>query len=386
MSRQRVRGFSFSRTTAVTLRVLTQISRDRRTLGMMVVMPGVIMLIFGFALGGQVSNVPVLVDNQDAGYSATAGTASAGLHAGSAVLSALEANGNVKVTVGNFSAGRSGVDSGEYSAAILIPSNFSQELLLRSTGLNATASLQVYVDGTNPSVDAAVLSALQTSVQSASGASGFRIDQQYAFGGVKFSGLEVSLPAVTAFVLTFLVLLISLLTLAREGTSGTLPRLYTTPLTALERLLGYTLALLFLAIMMVAVILVVGVGLFGVIVRGSIVLLFSAAVLYAFAHVLLAIFLSNFAKNELQAVQMAPLIALPSMALGGMLVPVTSLPSWIQPVSRIVPLYYGNRLFQGIMLKGYGIGQLTTEFLVVGAMAVLFFILALSTVKDRMDA
>jgi ABC-2 type transport system permease protein len=352
---------------------------------MMIVMPGIIMLIFGFALGGQVSNVPVLVDNQDAGYSMGVGTGSLSLHAGSLVLSALQADSSVKVTVGNFSAGRSGVDSGEYSASILIPSNFSQELLLKSRENNATVALQVYLDGTSPSMDAAVVSALQSSVQTVSGMTGLDLVQQYAFGGVKFSGLEVSLSAVIAFVLTFLVLLISLLTLARETTSGTLPRLYTTPLTALERLLGYTVALLFLAIMMVAVILVVGVGIFGVVVRGSLALLFAAAVLYAFAHVLLAVFLSNFAKNELQAVQMAPLIALPSMALGGMLVPVTSLPTWIQPVAKFIPLYYGNKLFQGIMLKGYGVGELTTEFLVVGAMAVLFFVLALSTVKDRID-
>jgi ABC-2 type transport system permease protein len=386
MSNQRESGFSFGRSGAVTLRVLTQIGKDRRTLGMMIVMPGVIMLIFGFALGGQVSNVPILVDNQDIGYSMPAGPVNLSLHAGSQVLTALQADGNVKVTVGNFSAGTSGVNSGAYSAAILIPANFSKELLLKSTGVNATASLQVYVDGTAPAVDAAVLSALQASVQSASGATGLKIEQQYAFGGAKFSGLEVSLPAVMAFVMTFLVLLISLLTLARETTSGTLPRLYTTPLTALERLMGYTVALLLLAILMVAVILVVGVGVFGVVVRGSLLLLFGAAALYAFAHVLLAVFLSNFAKNELQAVQMAPLIALPSMALGGMLVPVTSLPDWIQPVSRFVPLYYGNRLFQGIMLKGFGIGDLTTEFLVIGAMAVLFFFLAFSTVKDKIDA
>ncbi|MGA2199645.1 MAG: ABC transporter permease, partial [Nitrososphaerales archaeon] len=375
-----------SRSAAVTLRVLTQIGRDRRTLGMMVLMPAVIMLIFGFALGGQVSNVPILVDNQDAGFSATVGAASVNLHAGSQVLQALEASGNVKVTTGNFSAGKLGVDSGSYSASILIPPNFSRELYLKSTGVNATPSLQMYLDGTTPTVDAAVMSALQGSIQNASGARVFEIAQQYAFGGAKFSGLDASLPAVIAFVLTFLVLLISLLTIERETTSGTLPRLYTTPLTALERLFGYTVALLFLAILMVSVILAVGVGIFGVVVRGSLLLLFSAAVLYAFAHVLLAVFLSNFAKNELQAVQLAPLIALPSMALGGMLVPVTSLPAWIQPISKVIPLYYGNRLFQGIMLKGYGIGDLTTEFLVVGVMAVLFFILALSTVKDRMDA
>jgi ABC-2 type transport system permease protein len=353
---------------------------------MMIAMPAVIMLIFGFALGGQVSNAPVLVDNRDAGYSATIGSTTITINAGSQLLTGLQKDSVVSVTTGNFDAGKAGVNSGTYFASILIPSNFSQTLFMKSRGESVTPSLQVYLDGTKPSVDAGIIGALQGIIQNTSGVKGFNIAQQYAFGGVKFSGLDVSLPSVIAFVLTFLVLLISLLTISRETTSGTLQRLYTTPLTAIERLFGYTVALLALAIMMVVVVMVVGVGLFGVVVRGSPELLFGTAVLYALVQVLLAAFLSNFAKNEFQAVQLAPLIALPSMALSGMLVPVNSLPSWIQPLANFVPLYYGNRLFEGIMLKGYGAGDLTAELLVVSGMAILFFVLALSTVKDRIDA
>lgn len=83
---------------------------------------------------------------------------------------------------------------------------------------------------------------------------------------------------------------------------------------------------------------------------------------------------------------MAPLISLPSMALSGMLVPVNSLPDFVQPLARLVPLYYGNRIFEGLMLKGYGVQELATDILVVAGMAVLFLALALMTVKDRIDA
>ena len=138
--------------------------------------------------------------------------------------------------------------------------------------------------------------------------------------------------------------------------------------------------------MMVVVVLVVGIGLFGAVVRGDPVLLFTAAVLYALSQVLLAVFLSNFARNEFQAVQLAPLIAFPSMALSGMLVPISSLPTWIQPISKLVPMYYANQLFEGIMLKGYDVGTLAFDFLVVIAMAISFLVLAMSTVKDQMNA
>jgi ABC-2 type transport system permease protein len=375
---RRPNKFSIKRSAAVARRVLTQIRRDRRTLAMLVAMPAVIMLIFGFALGGQVSHVPIVVDNQDAGY--------ASLHIGSHILAALKTDNAVSVTNGSFSSGKGGVDSGDYFAAVLIPSNFSQAVLMEAQGRNVTATIEVYIDGTKPSIVTGVLAALQGSVQNATGIKGFSLVQQYAYGGVKFSGLDVSLPSVTAFVLTFLLLLISLLTISRETTSGTLPRLYTTPLTAVERLVGYTLSLLVVSVMMVAVVMTIGIGLFGAVVRGNLALLFIAAVLYALVQVLLAVFLSNFAKNEFQAVQLAPLIALPSMALSGMLVPIYGLPSWIQPIAKVIPMYYANQLFEGIMLKGYGVGALAFDFLVVIAMAVLFLVLATFTVKDKMDA
>jgi ABC-2 type transport system permease protein len=406
MSKQK--RFSFQRVGAVSWRVLKQISRDRRTLGMMIAMPAVIMLIFGFALGGQVKHVPILVDNQDRGFSIGVAS-SASFHFGDSIVSSLEQDDRVKVTLGSFDEGIRGVENGTYYAAISIPSNFSQSLFLSQTGqslqhlgnislplgveqmlsVNSTslnATVPIYLDGTKPANEASILGALQSALQGSFGSGGVTLDKQFAFGNVEYSGLDVSIPSVIAFVLTFLVLLISLIIVSRESTSGVLSRLYATPLSAIERLLGYSIALLLLGIIMVSVILGIGIGVFGVVVRGSIFLLFFGAVLYALAHVFLAVFLSNFAKNELQAVQMAPLIALPSMALSGMLIPVSTFPDWVQAIAKFIPMYYGNRVFEGIMLKGYGISNLAPEFAVIGGIALLFFVLAVSTVKDRITA
>jgi ABC-2 type transport system permease protein len=393
--------FSSTRVLAVSWRVLKQISRDKRTLGMMIAMPAIIMLIFGFALGGQVKNVPVLVDNQDSGFS----FGGASFHFGDNITAAMQSDDRVKVTIGNYNLGKTGVDNGTYQAAIVIPANFSQSIMLSMTSQNlqrlgnialppniaqlfanatiANATIQMYLDGTKPANQASIMGALQSAMQGLSGGGGITLDKRFAFGNVEYSGLDVSIPSVIAFVLTFLVLLISLIIITRETTSGTLQRVYTTPLSAIERLLGYSLALLLLGILMVSVILAIGIGVFGVVVQGSFALLFFGAVLYALAHIFLAVFLSNFAKNELQAVQMAPLIALPSMALSGMLIPVSSFPDWVQVIAKFVPMYYGNRLFEGIMLKGYGVGELGLEFLVIGGIAALFFGLAVATVKDR---
>jgi ABC-2 type transport system permease protein len=101
--------------------------------------------------------------------------------------------------------------------------------------------------------------------------------------------------------------------------------------------------------------------------------------------VFLAVFLSNFAENELQAIQFAPLIAFPSMALSGMLVPVKSLPTAAQWISNFVPMTYGIRIFEGIMLKGFSIQQLWLDYIILNLFALVAFILASMTIKDKLD-
>jgi ABC-2 type transport system permease protein len=379
--------FSFKRMIAVTARILQQIRRDRRTLGMMVMMPALIIFIFGIALSGEVKNVPVAFDDSDAGYSYPVGPGiNQSINLGEKLKEALSGDDRVQISFNAFDDGRSGVDSGTYYAAVRVPINFSENAFLLSHGSNAALVVDVYIDGTKPAMRASILGALHDSISMALGTSSVMINQEFAFGGVEYSGLDVSIPSVMGFVLTFLIMLISMLLITRENLGGTLVRLYATPLTALERLSGYMIALLFLGIMMSCVILGVGIGIFGAAVKGNIMFLLSVAVLYTLVHVFIAVFLSNFARNELQAVQMAPLIAFPSMALSGMLVPVNSLPELVQPLCNLVPLYWGNRLFEGIMLKGYGIGQLSTELIIIGGMAALFFALALVTVKDKVEA
>jgi ABC-2 type transport system permease protein len=417
-------GFSVNRVVAVAWRVLKQISRDKRTLGMMIAMPAIIMLIFGFALGGEVKNVPIAVDNQDAGYTVASGPdTNTTILFGGNITTALQSDDRVKLTLCSFDSGKASVDNGTCFAALLIPTNFSETLFkhglgnaanqlanvkivvnstvggnrqisiplntsqaLAGIGISDNATIALYLDGTKPVNEASILAALQGALQDSVGGGGVELDKQFAFGNVEYSGLDVSIPSVIAFVLTFLVLLISLIIITRESTSGVLARLYATPLSALERLLGYSIALLLLGIVMVCVILGIGIGVFGVAVQGNFALLFFGAVLYALTHIFLAVFLSNFAKNELQAVQMAPLIALPSMALSGMLIPINAFPDWVQTIAKLVPMYYGNRIFEGIMLKGYGFGDLSFEFSVVGGLALLFFVLAVVSVKDRVSS
>ncbi len=336
-------------------------------------MPILIMVVFGFALSGEVKNTPVLLENADTGF------------AGAIIQDYMEEDDRINLKIGTYEDGVDKVEEGEYRAAILIPSDFSASLIAKRLGQNSTLEIFLYVDATKPTIRLNIISTLQDALSEALGDSGVELSETIAYEGSEQSGLDVAIPAVMAFVLTFLVMLISLITMVRELTTGTQNRLYTTPLTKVERLFGFVLALALFGFIEVAAILVISIYIFGASVQGNLVLLLISAFFYAFVNVLLSVFLSNFAENELQAVQMAPLVGLPSMALSGMLVPISTLPSGVRFVSNFIPMKYAVNIFEGIMLKGFGFAELWSSYVIL----IIFFIcllgLSLVTVKDHLD-
>ncbi|MHA2031558.1 MAG: ABC transporter permease, partial [Candidatus Kariarchaeaceae archaeon] len=341
--------FSIFRMITMTRRVMRQLIRDRRTIGMITMMPIVIMIIFGIALSGEVKNVPIIVINEDQPFdytfTAPTGNISTTMNAGFRITSLLDDDRRVSIDSG-FTSWESAIDQvedGEFSAVLLISSDFSESIVGKLENPLSEVNLSLYLDATKPAIKASIMAALQEALQDSLGDQAVNFDTTLAFGNAEFSGLDVTVPAVMSLVLTFLVLLISLVTIIREQLYGTLSRIYTTPLTKIERLLGFVLALAMVGMLMVTSVILIGTLVFGAEVKGSFILLLLSAFLYAVVHVFLAVFLSNFAENELQAIQFAPLIAFPSMALSGMLVPVKSLPTAAQWISNFVPMTYGIR-------------------------------------------
>ncbi len=346
-------NFSFKRVMAIASKTINQFRRDRRTMALLFVVPIVIMLIFGLAFSGEVKNVPIILDNQDVEYLST--------NFGLNLTESLQADNSVDITVGDYSEGIDLVEIGKFYAAVLIPDNFSESIVQMHMGADITVNLFIYVDATKPTIRASVIGAIHSALDEAMGDKGINVVQEIAHGGAEFTGIDVGIPAVIAFVLIFLLVIVGTITVVREKIQGTQNRLYSTPLRSSERLLGYVIGLLLIALIMITLVLIFGVVVFGAKVQGNVFLLIFAVTLFGLAHVFLAVFLGNFAQNEMQAIQFAPLTALPSMALGGMLVPIVSLPVWLQPLSYLVPLTYGINLFEGIMLRGWGFAELWVE-------------------------
>ncbi len=374
MSERKYKRFAAYRIRALSARVLRQFARDKRTVVMLVMFPILFMLIFGIVLSGDINNVPIVVENKDAGF--TNPFTNETVNIGEQIVDGLEGHENVNLVGSNYEDGIEKVENAEIEASILIPENFSNQLL--TTG---NATIIVYYDGTKPQLKAAVFQAIGDAMQGLS-KGGIEFEEHLAYGVGELLGLDVSIPAVMGYILTFLILLISVLTAIREDVGHTKRRLFTTPLTPIERIVGYVLALTVIAMGETIIVLAISIYVFGATIHGSLGLLFVAGFVYGLAHIFLAFLLSNFAKNEFQSVQMAVLIAIPSLALSGMMLPVSTFPEPIAIIAKFIPLTYGIRIFERIMLRGWGLEKLWFEFSLISILAVVFFLLALISSSD----
>jgi ABC-2 type transport system permease protein len=341
---------------------------------MILVVPFIITFIFGAAIGGEVENAPFKVFNEDEGF--------LNVNIGDKLVESLGNNKRLKLKEGykSWEEVKNDVDEGILAGALYIPKNFSYVLL----NTNNSAIMTLYLDPTEIQTRSTIQNVIFSSFEDLGTSAPLQTSIELAFGFEQEpSGFNLAIPAVIPFILNFLVLLITTLTLTRENTYRTKERLFIAPIHPANIVLGYSLALTVLAMMMSIIVLTVGTVVFGATVRGSWLLLILGIVLFGAAFVFLGVFLSTQAHNEMQAVQMGPMIALPSMALSGFLVPIESLPTILQPFAEIVPLTYGIRMTRGIMLKGYGLEELWIEFIVILFFCVFFLLLAMAVIREK---
>lgn len=334
------------------------------------------MLIFGITLSGEIKNLPISIEIIDDGYIHP--ISSDELNFAGNFTEILENDDRIQLHNYSYLEGISKVEKGEVVAAILIPANFTRDLILQNN-----VSISIYIDGTKPQIKLTAYIAIREAIQDVYGGDLLTLEEELAFGGAEFSSLDVSIPQVIGIIMTFLILLLAILTVIREDTGKTKLRLFTTPLTSIERILGYSIALSILTMIETGIILMVAIFIFQTAVQGSIWLLILAGYIFGMAHIFLEFFLSNYAKNEFQAVQFAILVAVPALAFSGMLIPISSLPPIVSYISKVVPLTYGITIFEGIMLRGWGLSELWFEFTYILGLTIFFFILALLSATDK---
>ncbi len=197
--------------------------------------------------------------------------------------------------------------------------------------------------------------------------------------------IDFFVPGIMAFVVYLLTTLLTLLAFVGERTSGTLERILTTPVKESEIVCGYALAFGIVGTIQAAFLLAVGVLVFKIDVVGNVLLAFLVVALLAVVSQALGILLSSLAKHEGQAVQFIPFIILPVFLLSGVFWPIEAIPTWLRPLSYLVPPTYAVDACRAVILKGWGLDKIWIDVTVLVAFAALFLVMAALSLKRKKD-
>jgi ABC-2 type transport system permease protein len=376
---------SLTRLLAVARKELLQILRDTRSLGIVVVMPVALMLLFGYGVNLDLKGLPVYVYDQD------------GSQQSQDLLKRFQASKYFHIVraVDNVPAIERALDSGQAKMGIVIPWNFSQRL---SGG--SPVQVQALVDATDDNTANVLMGYAQAVVQGYS--AGVQLDWLQAHGltlqpatvNVQTrtwynEDLESSafiIPGVLALVMSVIGAFLTSLTIAREWERGSMEQLISTPVTAMEIMLGKLAPYFVLGMLDVAVCAVLAIGWFHVPFRGSYVTLTVCSALFMVVVLSLGFFISVLAKNQMAASQIALIITfLPAFLLSGFLFAIEQMPRVLQWITYVFPARYYVSLLKKIFLKGTAAGMLGADLLPLAGFTLLLALVATRGFHKRLE-
>jgi ABC-2 type transport system permease protein len=370
-------------------RIVEEVRRDRPSLGLLFVAPILITGLVAFILRGSgAPTVNAVIVNQ-AGAVAAPGV--------DAISARLRGQGASVTTAPDEAAARGAVDSGSASVALIVPA--------LPTGANAGGGaprVRVITRGLDPAADGAqigvVTRALFAAAGQAFGATAPQVEHVTLYGSTSSDPLTPYAPAIVGFFAYFFVYILTGVSFLRERTGGTLERLLATPVARGEIVAGYTLGFGLFATVQVALLLAwafasirlgplgplpaFSLGL-GIPLAGSPAYAFAVVLLLALGAVSLGIFLSTFARSELQIIQFIPLVLAPQFLLSGVLFPTSSLPEILRPLAAIMPLTYAVDGLRQVFVRGadLGVGALQLDLGVLALVALFFAAIASLTIR-----
>jgi ABC-2 type transport system permease protein len=378
---------NFRRTFAVTKRVFRDIKNDKRTIALMLLAPIFAMFVFGLAFSGDVEDVNVVVVNHDTGFQVPGGE---NLSLSQEIINNLDTKVlNIKY-MSNDASAVGEVENGKAYAVIIFPENFTKTAYTGATNPSSNQSTQIVImaDESVVNIKNAIFSTVGDAATNTMEDQGInpavKVNSDPVYGeGAEF--IDFFVPGIMAFVVYLLTTLLTLLAFVGERTSGTLERILTTPVKESEIVCGYALAFGIVGTIQAAFLLAVGVLVFKIDVVGNVLLAFLVVALLAVVSQALGILLSSLAKREGQAVQFIPFIILPVFLLSGVFWPIEAIPTWLRPLSYLVPPTYAVDACRAVILKGWGLDKIWVDVAVLVAFAALFLVMAALSLKRKKD-
>ena len=376
------------RVLAIARKNLRSLKHDRRTIGFLVLMPLLMITIFGYTFGGNVKNIEVYIVNLD--------QAPANQSVSAAIIADLQARDTLDVVkiFGPSDAGgdpvgacRDKVKDADIWAAIVFNETFTQDAArLAGDSGGQSALVRMVVDGTNPNIVQAISNDILTSIRTVLGSRAFvapiAISSELVYGeDARF--IDFFAPGVMGLAAMMVTFMLSIISFIHERSTSTLDRLLSTPVTEGEIVAGYALAFGLVGLIQSVVIILTAVALFDIQIIGNPLTVLLIIFVFGAGNQGMGFLLSSRAKNEFQAIQFIPLILFPSILLSGVFWPIEAVPAVLRPISYFIPLTYAVEGMRSVMIRGWGVGDIWLQFGVLVAFACVMLLLSAYSLRKR---
>ena len=371
-------GLSASRIMAVLAKEFTQLLRDRLTYAMILAIPIVQLLMFGYAINNDPKHLPTAVLVQDQGQFSRS------------ILASLDNSDYFRIVADARSPSELNemIRSGRVQFAITIPGDFTRRVVRRDN-----PQILVEADASDPAATGGAIAALASLPQNAlmhdlegpiaaptATAPAFEVVIQRRYNPEGITSYNI-VPGLLAIVLSMTLVMMTALAVTREVERGTMETLLATPVRPIEVMIGKLTPYVLVGLIQASVIIVVARILFDVPMQGGWAALIVGLFLFIVGSLSLGFLISTLARNQLQAMQMSMFYMLPSILLSGFLFPFKGMPDWAQWIGTIIPVTHMLRVVRGAMLKGVGIAEAAPS---LGALALFVTIVAgLAMMKYR---
>ena len=375
-------SFSWSRLNAVMIKEVIQMRRDRLTFAMMVLVPLLQLVLFGYAINSDPKTLPTLVNIQETGPFARA------LVAGLRNSSYFHVVGEVR----SEAEAEQLLATGDAQFVVTIPVGFEAALVR-----GERPALLLEADATDPASASNAVAAAGALVRSVFDAEltgplfslrgrpdpvDLRVHRRYNPEGITQYNI---VPGLMGVILTMTMVMMTALAVTRERERGTMENLLAMPVRPVEVMVGKILPYIGVGYVQVVVIIASARWLFGVPLVGSLTLLSMALLLFIASNLTVGFTFSTVAKNQLQAMQMSFFFFLPSILLSGFMFPFRGMPGWAQWIGEIFPLTHFLRVVRGILLKGNGAAEIWPEMWPIIAFVLVSAALAMKQYRQTLD-
>jgi ABC-2 type transport system permease protein len=270
------------------------------------------------------------------------------------------------------------IRQGEIHIGVVIPADFEKRLATRDR-----PAVQVMVDGSEQTVQAAARQVAMTPLPGVPPSwQGFEVVNFY---NPERSAPLNTVPGLIGVILTMTLVMFTGVALVRERERGNMEMLIATPVSPWELTVGKVLPFVGIGLLQVTVVLLLGKWVFGVPVRGSLLDVYAAALIFIVASLALGILISTLAKSQFQAMQMTFFVFLPQILLSGFIFPFAGMPKAAQWLAEILPMTHFVRLIRAIMVRGAGMFELSNDILALVAIAAVLLILSTRRITKRLD-